>query len=138
MLNLELGRSYDFQTISSGVLENYYQNLKLVSVVNFDLVRSINAINNDVVVVTRKLKEETGLPLLDPKLNTYYVFSTKDGDLIIFGSDWIISDTIQETGSIKVVVTFNDLSFTDVERLRRSLQTLGYKNFDITIENTTS
>lgn len=62
----------------------------------------------------------------------YLLLETAAGRTII-GVPWIILDSVEEVGSMKIQVVVEDVSTNDVERVRACLTQNGYHKIDLKI-----
>jgi len=129
----ELKKTYNFNTISTSVLELSYKNMKVLAYLGFDQAIKYSGVFNDVVTIREQLVTETGKPLLDAKDATYVLFEDEYGDQVLLAEDWIDTDSIQLVQSINLKLIIKNITTSDTAIILDTLRALGYNNIDSAI-----
>jgi len=128
----ELGKRYNFTTISNTVLNGSYSNLKtIIPATVFNVAKNFGI---DLATVREKLVSETGLNLLSVFEATYVVFEDDDGNYLVFAYDWINQDSILAVDAVNINITVKNTTTGDLENLKALLSGMGY-TFDISVES---
>lgn len=127
-MNLEIGKTYTFNTHAPSVLGTTIKNAKLKAIFDYETASKAEAII---------LKHRSIYPLLpsgtpdDPETYTYFQFQAESGERIIIADQWIVESTIEVITHINLQVSLPNVSLNDSTRIRDALNALGYTNFSI-------
>jgi len=127
-MNLELGKTYTFNTRAPAILGASIVNAKLIGSIDYDSALAYDNID---------LKYRTIYPLLPvgtpdkPTSSVYYRFLTQSGEKIVLADQWIDEATIELVDHINFKVTISQASISDMSRVRDAMLALGYTNFTI-------
>jgi hypothetical protein len=127
-MNLDIGKTYTFNTVAPSILGTSIKNAKLVAVLDYQTALSFDNID---------LKYRSIYPLLPantqdtPELNIYYRFQTESGEKIIMADIWIQESTIETIEHVNFQILFTQASMKDIPRIKDALNAMGYLNFQI-------
>jgi hypothetical protein len=119
----EIGKTYNFVTIDPVTLNGSYTNVKAIANLNFDIAVKFS----DVVTIRNKIMQTTGKSLLDPRLATYTMFETQDGEKVVLANDWIDLNSVIEVDAIDMKVYIKNVTTDDLVKIKNILTALGYK-----------
>ena len=128
-----LKKTYNFNTISTSVLDFSYKNLTVISYLGFDQAIKYSGIFNDVVTIREQLVVETSKPLLPAKDAIYVLFKDMYDNEILLAEDWIDSNSIQLVQDIVYNLTIKDITTSDTAIILDTLRALGYNNIEASI-----
>ena len=123
-----IGKIFTFNTKAPAILGSTISNAKLVGTMDYSIAITYDNID---------LKYRTIYPLLpigtvdQPEGCVYYQFLTESGERIILADQWIEEASIEVIEHINFQVLFSRASVPDMSRVRDSLLSLGYTDFDI-------
>ena len=122
-MQLTINSYYSFLTRAPGILGATYSNMRLVSVMTYDLARNfidINAMHANIYPTL-----PSGFPD-NPQGYTYYMFKTENGENAVFADIWIDTGSITEKSSQSIMVEINKISNSDITRIQTTLTSMGY------------
>lgn len=128
MMQLQIGKIYTFNTTAPSVLNAIVKNATLLAI--FGYAAAIQYDNID-------LKYRQIYPLLpegtpdSPESSIYYQFKTESGETIILADIWIQEATVVLVEAINAQITMNNLSLSDIPKIRDLLNAAGYTGFTI-------
>jgi hypothetical protein len=120
---LSINSYYSFNTKVPGILGESFNNLKLVSVMTYELA------SNYINVVSMHANIYPALPQGipdNPESYTYYLFKTESNTNVVLADVWIDDNTITEKGSQSMVVEIPRVTNSDIVRLNTVLRTMGF------------
>jgi hypothetical protein len=123
---------YHFDVYPSGILGNDFQNVTVLSIMDYESaiqMADIPAIHANVFPTL-----PAGTPE-DPSATNYLKIRTANGQTTVLGLSWIKEETVQEVNSIAVQVTISGVATEDVSRIRVALAQNGFNNLDIKVIN---
>lgn len=127
-MNLQIGKTYTFNTFAPSILGTTIKNAKLKAILDYESVNKIEAVI---------LKHRSIYPLLpagtidNPESYTYYHFQSESGEKIVIAEPWIVESTIEVVEHINLQITLPGVSLTDSVRVRNALNAMGYTNYTI-------
>jgi len=124
----EIDKLYNFSTIAPVTLSENYKNMKVLGEVTFQVAIQFT----DVVTTRNKIIKETGTELLDPKIVKYVILKNEDGDRVILGLDWIVTDSIIMVDSVDATIVIPNINSEDLVIIKNAILALGHKNLTIT------
>lgn len=128
MSELAIGKVFNFNTTAPAILGTEIKGAKLIAIVNYG-----TAIKYENILT----KYRTIYPLLPsgtpnkPENCIYYIFISSLGDTIVFADQWIDLNTVEVIEHINVNIVMNNLSLTDIPRIRNALNALGFTDYAI-------
>ena len=125
MIDFNLRGVYSFNTISPAILNDSYDNLKLVIIADVNLAANYA----DVMTINTMVRNDTNLPLQKIEDMTFLVFENlTTGEKTVLSRDWIIDDSVRLVTTRNLVVTINDVTDKDVAVFKSLLNTAGLTN----------
>lgn len=122
-MNFEIGNKYNFTTISTTVLSQYYKNMEVVAIVQFEVAIMFS----DVVTIYDNINAELNKIVGDPKTATYVLFKNADGEKVVLSLDWIDPNSIELVEEIKLSLVISGISNLDIPVIKNVITSLGYK-----------
>ena len=122
-MNFEIGNKYNFTTISTTVLSQFYKNMEVVAIVQFEVAIMFS----DVITVYDNINAELNKIAGDPKTATYILFKNSDGEKIVLSLDWVDPDSLELVEEIKLSLTISGISNLDIPVIKNVITSLGYK-----------
>jgi len=122
-MKFEIGNKYNFATISTTVLSQYYKNMEVVAIVQFEVAIMFS----DVVTIYDNINTELNRIVGDPKTATYVLFKNSDGEKIVLSLDWIDPNSIELVEEIKLSLVISGISNLDIPVIKNVITSLGYK-----------
>jgi hypothetical protein len=126
MPSLTINRHYNLSLYPNSVLGNIFNNIKLVSILDYTTALKFSNV---------ELLQTQIRPYLPPGTNlnhhdyTYYLFSYKDKQIVIADA-WIIPTSIEETSGSSYTIRLNNITNTQLAIVRDQLRLLGI-SFDM-------
>lgn len=122
-MQLSINSYYSFSTRAPGILGASFSNLKLASIMTFDLANKfINVMSmhaNIYPVLPSGISD-------NPESYTYYLFKTESNGDMVLADVWIDSNTLDEKGSQSLVIEIPKVTNTDIIRINNTLNMMGY------------
>lgn len=121
-MNLSVKNHYSFSTRAPGILGETYKNLKLVSIMTYELA------NTQINVQAYHANIYPALPngtQDNPESYTYFLFKTEDNTSVVMADVWIDEQTLVEQGSQSMIVEIPNVNNTEIYRITQVLQTMG-------------
>lgn len=124
-MQLTINSYYSFSTRAPGILGSSFSNLKLASIMTFDLANKfINVMSmhaNIYPVLPEGISD-------NPESYTYYLFKTESNGELILADVWIDQNTVIEKGSQSLVIEIPRVTNTDIIRINNTLNMMGYSH----------
>lgn len=126
---LNKGTTYNFTTISPGVLGSTFKQAKLEGILDYNIAKIV-----DPNIDQKQAQVRTSLPngtSTNHRNYTYYSFYTQVGDIVVLAAEWILKDSITED-----TIDFIDIRIGGVNssRLPEIRAILGGAGFNIVNE----
>lgn len=128
MIPFQIGKTYTFNTLAPTVLESVMKNVKIMSIMDYDLANSY--INVDLVQKAIYPLLPIGTPN-NPKDYVYVLFMTEAKIKSVLAIDWIDVNSIQEITSATINVRINGAALEDIPKIRDTLKLMGFTNLII-------
>lgn len=128
MAEFSIGKVFNFNTTAPAILGTEIKGAKLIAIVGYDL-----ALKYENVLT----KYRTIFPLLPngtpnkPENCIYYIFKSAIGETIVFCDQWIDDTSVEVIEHINVNIVMNNLSLSDIPRIRNALNALGFTDYAI-------
>lgn len=120
---MKIGNRYSFTTMAPSILGQDYSDMTLLAIGGYALASRLE--NVDVILNNIYPYLGSNAPS-DATKDEYYVFTTAAGGTKVFGSTWINQATIDVTGSQSITVVVDNVSASDVSKIRELLASAGY------------
>ena len=122
----QLGKTYNFKTLSPVILGSTYNNQKVIGIFNSTEAMKYGDIQTTYALVYKEV------PTL-PKVNdlTFILFESLDQDKTILALEYLDINTITEVTTFKLNIVINNANTEDTSIITNALKELGYTNFKI-------
>ena len=127
-MNLTIGKTYTFSTISPVFLGSKIVNAKLKSIADADTARKFAPIDQTWAQVYPSLPLGT---VNDANIVTFYLFETLNKSTVVMAAPWIVEDSVELITATTITATLSSASLSDVEKLRLALVASGFTNFTL-------
>ena len=124
----QIGKVYSFNTRSPVFLGAVQQRVKLKSIVDADMARRYEPIDQLHAEIYPTLPP--GTPN-DPNALTYYIFEGLNKKLIILADSWIDVSSVEVIEYVTISVNIPRASLSDVEKVRMALSAANIEGFVI-------
>lgn len=121
-MNLNVKNQYSFSTRAPGILGASYKNLKLVSIMTYDLANSLINVQAYHANVYPALPQGTQD---NPESYTYFLFKTEQNTNVVMADVWIDEQTLSEQGSQTLIIEIPNITNTEIFRVSNILNTMG-------------
>lgn len=128
MYKFDIAKTYSFSTLAPAILGTRINNATLVGIVDYRT--ALTMLNVDLI-------HRQVFPLLpagtvnNTKNYIYYVFSAEGGAPFVMASVWIEEATIEIVENITISISVPHTTLSDVQRIRDTLNLMGYTGFTI-------
>lgn len=122
----QLGKSYNFKTLSPVILGSEYKNQKVIGIFNSSEAMKYGDIQTTYSLVA---KEITTLPKINDL--TFILFESLDQNKTILALEYLSINTIVEVTTFKLNITINNANTEDTSIITNVLKELGYNDFKI-------
>lgn len=122
----QLGKSYNFKTLSPVILGSEYKNQKVIGIFNSSEAMKYGDIQTTYSLVA---KEITTLPKINDL--TFILFESLDQDKTILALEYLSINTIVEVTTFKLNIIINNANTEDTSIITNVLKELGYNDFKI-------
>ena len=128
MINFQVGKTYNFETIAPGILPSAFKNAYLLGELTFETASRQDNID---------LKYRQIFPILppgsldNPKKQRWFNFKAENGSEVILCGQWISESSVVEVSSISLDIHVANVTAADAQRIRALLNSAGYKSFTI-------
>lgn len=130
MLNVQIGKTYTFNTRSAAFLGAKIVRAKLKYFGDADTVRKDFSIDQLFAQIYPTLP--AGSPK-DVNASVYYVFEAQNGSKIVMAESWIDAASLEVVEHVTISVTIPQASLSDVEAVRIAISAAGIQNFAIEV-----
>ena len=122
----QLGKTYNFKTLSPVILGSEYKNQKVIGIFNSTEAMKYGDIQTTYALVSKEISTL-------PKINdlTFILFESLDQDKTILALEYLDVNTIVEVTTFKLNIVINNASTEDTSIITNMLKELGYTNFKI-------
>lgn len=128
MVPFKIGSTYTFNTLAPTVLESVMRNVKILSIMNYDLANSY--INVDIMQKSIYPLLPTGTPS-NPRDYVYVLFETEAKIKTVMAVDWIDVNSIQEVSTVTINIRVDKAAIEDIPKIRDTLKLMGFSNLFI-------
>lgn len=121
-MNLNVKNHYSFSTRAPGILGGSFKNLKLVSIMTYDLANTqlnVQAYHANIYPVLPQGTQD------NPEAYTYFLFKTEDNRNVVMADVWIDEQTLVEQGSQTFIIEIPNITNTEMFRVSNILSTMG-------------
>jgi hypothetical protein len=129
MIPFKIGSTYTFNTLAPTVLDSVMRNVKIMSIMDYDLANSY--INVDIVQKSIYPLLPSGTPS-NPKDYIYILFLTEAKIKTVLALDWIDVNSIQEVTTVTINIRVDKAAIEDIPKIRDTLKLMGFSNLTIT------
>jgi hypothetical protein len=123
-------KKYSFDVYPQQVLGTGFKNITVQAVLDYQTALAFADIDALHQNVFKYLPD--GTPNR-PQDFDYILFITESGNRTVLGIPWIVDETVQEIGSLKMNITIDGVSASDIDRVRGCLSQNGYNNIAISL-----
>lgn len=122
----QLGKTYNFKTLSPVILGSEYKNQKVIGIFNSTEAMKYGDIQTTYALVSKQISTL-------PKINdlTFVLFESLDQDKTILALEYLDVNTIVEVTTFNLNIVVNNASTEDTSIITNMLKELGYTNFTI-------
>ena len=122
----QLGKTYNFKTLSPVILGSEYKNQKVIGIFNSTEAMKYGDIQTTYALVSKQISTL-------PKINdlTFVLFESLDQDKTILALEYLDVNTIVEVTTFNLNIVVNNASTEDTSIIINMLKELGYTNFTI-------
>ena len=122
----QLGKTYNFKTLSPVILGSEYKNQKVIGIFNSTEAMKYGDIQTTYALVSKQIATL-------PKINdlTFVLFESLDQDKTILALEYLDVNTIVEVTTFNLNIVVNNASTEDTSIITNMLKELGYTNFTI-------
>lgn len=122
----QLGKTYNFKTLSPVILGSEYKNQKVIGIFNSTEAMKYGDIQTTYALVSKQISTL-------PKINdlTFILFESLDQDKTILALEYLDVNTIVEVTTFNLNIIVNNASTEDTSIITNMLKELGYSNFTI-------
>ena len=122
----QLGKTYNFKTLSPVILGSEYKNQKVIGIFNSTEAMKYGDIQTTYALVSKEISTL-------PKINdlTFILFESLDQDKTILALEYLDVNTIVEVTTFNLNIVVNNASTEDTSIITNMLKELGYTNFTI-------
>lgn len=122
----QLGKTYNFKTLSPVILGSEYKNQKVIGIFNSTEAMKYGDIQTTYALVSKEISTL-------PKINdlTFILFESLDQDKTILALEYLDVNTIVEVTTFNLNIVINNASTEDTSIITNMLKELGYTNFKI-------
>ena len=122
----QLGKTYNFKTLSPVILGSEYKNQKVIGIFNSTEAMKYGDIQTTYALVSKQISTL-------PKINdlTFILFESLDQDKTILALEYLDVNTIVEVTTFNLNIVVNNASTEDTSIITNMLKELGYTNFTI-------
>lgn len=122
----QLGKTYNFKTLSPVILGSEYKNQKVIGIFNSTEAMKYGDIQTTYALVSKQISTL-------PKINdlTFILFESLDQDKTILALEYLDVNTIVEVTTFNLNIVVNNASTEDTSIITNMLKELGYINFTI-------
>lgn len=121
-MNLTVKNHYSFSTRAPGILGENFKNLKLASIMTYDLANALINVQSYHANIYPVLPQGTQD---SPESYTYFLFKTEDNTNVVLADVWIDDQTLIEQGSQTMIIEIPNITDSDVFRVTNILRTMG-------------
>lgn len=125
----DIGRRMNLSLYNNSILQNTYQNVKLVDVLSFRTASKEADVTSLHLALYPSLP--TGVPR-DPVSLKYLSFETPSGGIVVLAADWINPESIQLLEGSKATITLNSITPEQLQIIRNFLLAQNIGEFFIT------
>lgn len=122
----QLGKTYNFKTLSPVILGSEYKNQKVIGIFNSTEAMKYGDIQTTYALVS---KEISTLPKINDLI--FILFESLDQDKTILALEYLDVNTIVEVTTFNLNIVINNASTEDTSIITNMLKELGYTNFKI-------
>ena len=122
----QLGKTYNFKTLSPVILGSEYKNQKVIGIFNSTEAMKYGDIQTTYALVSKQISTL-------PKINdlTFVLFESLDQDKTILALEYLDVNTIVEATTFNLNIIVSNASTADTSIITNMLKELGYTNFTI-------
>ena len=122
----QLGKTYNFKTLSPVILGSEYKNQKVIGIFNSTEAMKYGDIQTTYALVSKQISTL-------PKINdlTFVLFESLDQDKTILALEYLDVNTIVEVTTFNLNIIVSNASTADTSIITNMLKELGYTNFTI-------
>ena len=122
----QLGKTYNFKTLSPVILGSEYKNQKVIGIFNSTEAMKYGDIQTTYALVSKQISTL-------PKINdlTFILFESLDQEKTILALEYLDVNTIVEVTTFNLNIIVNNASTEDTSIITNMLKELGYTNFTI-------
>lgn len=124
----EIRKVYNFEVYPATIIPGDYTKVTILGIIDPDSARQLADINSLHVNVYPYLP--VGTPD-DASAYDYVKVKLNNGVTTVLGIPWINQTTVQEVSSIKIYVLIDDVTTSDLDRVRQALTMNGYNAIKI-------
>lgn len=122
----QLGKSYNFKTLSPVILGSEYKNQKVIGIFNSSEAMKYGDIQTTYSLIS---KEISTLPKINDLM--FVLFESLDQDKTILALEYLDINTIVEVTTFDLNITIKNASTEDTTIITNVLKELGYNDFKI-------
>jgi hypothetical protein len=128
MVPFKIGSIYTFNTLAPTVLESVMRNVRILSIMSYDLANSY--INVDIMQKSIYPLLPSGTPS-NPRDYVYILFETEAKIKTVLAIDWIDINSIQEVTTVTINIRVDRAAIEDIPKIRDTLKLMGFTNLNI-------
>ena len=122
-MSFEIGKSYNFSTIAPTTLGAIFSNMKVVSILDFNIAIKFS----DIVSIRSKVLQETTNNLLPMRDISYIMFENEYKDTVVLAEDWVVPSSIVAIDNININIAIKNITTEDKILINNTLTALGFK-----------
>ena len=128
-IQLELRKTYKFDTIAPEILSGTYSSMTVVSIMNAEEAVKKQEIHRDNTAIRNIVN---GLPA-DINDYTFILFANQYGEKSILALEYINQNSIELVTNVDINVRIRNVTTGDLGNISARLKELGYVDFDISL-----
>ena len=127
-MNLQINKTYTFNSLAPSILGTTFKNVTVIGIIDYQT--ATNYIVPDAMHANIYPHLPVGTPS-DPTKYTYYLIRSENGSKTVLAEPWIDADSIVVSSSEVIKITINNVSQSDVSKIRNTLTLMGYSDFTL-------
>jgi hypothetical protein len=129
--NFEVGKTYNFDVHPSKIYGNTFTNMTVAGIFDYSTATALA----DIDAMHENAKPYVPNIPNSPTKYSYIKFKQSSGEYIIFGLPWIRDETIKLVDSNIIEVQINNVSPSDIPKVKAALSQNGFTELKINVLN---
>lgn len=130
MANLQIGGTYNFETLAPAILGDKIKNAKLTAIVNYTMANKLFNPSSQHANIYPHLPPGTAR---DHTKYSYYVFTSQNGEDRVYALEWLNQNTIELVSGSTIRATIYNTTAQDLTNIRQLLASAGYTSISIDV-----